>query len=156
MHSGVGPAYLFFFKMAIYMKKWIVFTVIGLLLLIGIIAGIKALQIRRMIAQGAQYAPPPQTITAAPAQADTWESLLTAVGSLESVQGVTVSAELPGKVVQIAFTAGRRVSKGDLLLQQDTSSEEAQLPGAQAALTLAENNLQRARKLLADKFISAA
>ena len=56
-----------------------------------------------------------------------WEQRLTAVGSLEAVQGVTVSAETGGRVSRIAFESGATVSAGDVLIQLDTASEEAQL-----------------------------
>ena len=130
------------------MKKRIIFTIIGLLIMIGILGGIKALQIDRMIAQGSQSVPPPETVTTTVAQKDSWESRLTAVGSLAAVQGVTVTAELTGKVVRIAFEPGTKVNAGDLLVQQDTSSEEAQLRAAEAAVELAKRNLERLKKLL--------
>ncbi len=57
--------------------------------------------------------PPPETVTTAVAQTQTWEALLTAVGSLAAVQGVTVAAEVPGKVVRIAFEPGAKVKAGD-------------------------------------------
>jgi membrane fusion protein (multidrug efflux system) len=80
--------------------------------------------------------------------------LLPAVGSLAAVQGVTVTAELTGKVVQIAFTPGSRVKAGDLLVKQDTSSEEAQLRSAEAAAALAKLNVERLGKLLAERTIA--
>lgn len=138
------------------MKKRIILTVLALLVLAGILAGIKALQIGRMIDAGSRFVPPPETVTAAEVRSETWESVLTAVGSLTAVQGVTVAAEMPGKVVRIAFAPGAPVQKGELLLQQDTSSEQAQLPGAEAAVALAKANLERARELLAQKIISPA
>ena len=70
------------------------------------------------------------------------------------MQGVTIATELPGKVVKIVFTPGSRVKKGDLLLRQDTSSEEAQLPGTEASLTLSSRNLSRAKSLIAEEMIS--
>lgn len=130
------------------MKKRIIFTIIGLLIMIGILGGIKGLQIDRMIAQGSQSVLPPETVTTSVAQKDSWESRLTAVGSLAAVQGVTVTAELTGKVVRIAFEPGTKVNAGDLLVQQDTSSEEAQLRAAEAAVELAKRNLERLKKLL--------
>ena len=136
------------------MKKRIIFAILGLIVLIGALGGIKVLQIGRMIAQGKQFAPPPETVTTAVAQPDTWESLLTSVGSLEAVQGVTVTAELTGKVVQIAFKPGTMVAAGDLLVQQDISSEEAQLRAAEATAALTRLNLERSRELLARKMIS--
>lgn len=138
------------------MKKRITLAILGILLVLGAIAGIKALQIRKMIDQGSKMVPPPETVTVARAHRDSWESVLTAVGSLEAVQGVTVAAERPGKVVRIAFEAGSAVKAGDLLIQQDLSTEKAQLPGAQATTALARANLARLDQLLAEKIISPA
>jgi membrane fusion protein (multidrug efflux system) len=137
-------------------KKRILIVILGLLVLIGLLAGAKALQIRAMIAQGKSYVPPPETVTTAPVTRESWENNLSAVGSLTAVQGVSVSAELAGKVARIAFEPGTAVKKGDLLLTQDTSFEEAQLPGAVAQAGLARNNLKRSEQLLADGIISQA
>jgi membrane fusion protein (multidrug efflux system) len=138
------------------MTKRIILTIVGLIVLIGVIAGIKALQIRKMIEQGAQFVPHPETVTSAEVRSESWETLLSAVGSLEAVQGVTVAAELSGKVTRIAFEPGASVKKADLLLQQDISSEQARLPGAEAAVALTKRNLERADSLLAEKVISQA
>jgi membrane fusion protein, multidrug efflux system len=136
------------------MKKSIVFSIVGLLALIVVLGGIKGLQINRMIAQGKQYVPPPETVTTAAVQSQTWPSILTAVGSLEAVEGVTISAELKGKVVKIAFAPGSKVKAGDLLVQQDISLETAQLRSAEASMQLARLNLDRAEKLLPEKVIT--
>ncbi|MGB2929926.1 MAG: efflux transporter periplasmic adaptor subunit, partial [Desulfobacterales bacterium] len=102
------------------MVKRIIITLIGLIVLIGGLAGIKYLQIERMTAHGDNFVLPPEVVTTAKAKNDSWESLLTAVGSLEAVQGVVVTAELTGKVVHITFDPGTMVKAGDLLVQQDT------------------------------------
>jgi len=130
------------------MKKRIIFAIIGLLALTGLLGGIKSFQINRMIAQGSQSVPPPETVTTTAVRSESWESRLTAVGSLAAVQGVMVTAELTGKVVRIAFEPGTKVNTGDLLVQQDTSSEAAQLRAAEANVELAELNLERLKKLL--------
>lgn len=138
------------------MKKRIVFTLAGLVILVAVLAAVKVLQIGAMIDQGKKFVPPPETVTSAAVRAESWETSLTAVGTLNAVQGVTVSAELPGKVVRIAFEAGASVKKGDLLLKQDTSSEEAQLPGAVAQAELGRANLERAKQLITQGYISRA
>ncbi len=130
------------------MTKRIVFTIFALLLVIGLLAGIKYLQIRRMIEQGKQFVPPPAVVTTAVAERQSWEMTLTATGSLSAERGVTVAAEIPGKVVEIAFRSGDTVRKGDLLVRLDTASEEAQLRAAEAAVDLARINLERARDLI--------
>lgn len=138
------------------MKKRIILAVLGLLVIAGLLAGIKFLQIRAMIEQGKNAVPPPETVTTATVRSETWDASLTAVGSLTAVQGVTVSAELPGKVATIDFTAGTAVRKGELLISQDTASEQAQLPGLVAQERLARTELERAAKMLRTDIISRA
>lgn len=138
------------------MKKRIIFTiltVVGMITLIGVLAGIKGLQFGEMIAQGKQFVPPPETVTTEKVRSASWESRLTAVGSLEAVQGVTVESELTGKIVKIAFESGQKVEAGDLLVQQDTSTEEAQLRAAEAQVVLTKLNLERADELLEEDVI---
>jgi membrane fusion protein, multidrug efflux system len=136
------------------MKKRLLLAFLAVALIVGVLGGIKSLQIDRMIAHGKQMVPPPEAVTTAVASLQTWESLLPAVGSLAAVQGVTVTAELTGKVVQIAFTPGSMVKAGDLLVKQDTSSEEAQLRSAEAAAALAKLNVERLGKLLVERTIA--
>lgn len=138
------------------MVKRILITLVGLALLIGILGGVKGLQIQRMIAQGEQFAPPPETVTTAEVRSETWESVITAVGSLEAVQGVTVSAEVAGKVVRIAFEPGQAVQAGDLLIEQDSSVEKAELRAAESDAALSRKNLERARELLRQQVIPQA
>jgi membrane fusion protein (multidrug efflux system) len=136
------------------MKKRIIFSILGLVILVAILGAVKALQIGKMINQGKKFVPPPETVTTASVKAESWDSALTSVGTLNAVQGVTVAAELSGKVVRIAFEPGSPVKKGDLLLKQDTSSEEAQLPGALSQVHLVRLNLKRADQLAAEGIIS--
>ncbi|MGB9442032.1 MAG: efflux RND transporter periplasmic adaptor subunit [Desulfobacterales bacterium] len=138
------------------MTKRIIFTSLGVLVLIGILGGIKSLQINRMIAIGSQSTPPPETVTTAVVRSESWEALIISVGSLEAVQGVMLTAELPGKVTHIAFEPGTKVKAGDLLLQQDTSSEQAQLRAAEATVMLTKLELERSSKLLGKKAVAQA
>lgn len=138
------------------MTKRILVTILILLLVIAALAGTKFLQVRKMIEQGAEFRPPPATVTSTAVLSADWEDLLPAVGSLKAVQGMIVAAELPGRVTRIHFQSGAMVRKGALLLEQDSSSERALLPGAVAASDLAKINLQRADKLLAEKVVSQA
>ena len=136
------------------MKKTIILCILGVAVLIAVLGGVKGLQIKRMTAQGEQFVMPPETVNAAVVKSITWPTELSAVGSLEAVQGVVVTAELPGKVVKIAFEPGRAVKAGDLLLQQDISLEVAQLRSAEATMELARLNLERAKELLPDNVIT--
>jgi membrane fusion protein (multidrug efflux system) len=136
------------------MKKRILLALLGLVVVIAALSAVKALQIRAMIAQANEAVPPPETVTTAVATAESWETTLTAVGSLTAVQGVTVASELSGKVVEIAFQSGAKVKKGDLLIRQDTSVEEALRPGAVAQAGLTQTILARDAKMLTEQIIS--
>ena len=138
------------------MKKKVFIAFCVLLVIAGVLGGVKFLQINRMIAQGKEFVPPPATVTTAPVMSLAWEQRLTAVGSLEAVQGVTVTAELNGKIEQIAFEPGAHVEAGDLLVQQDISSEKAQLRADEATLALKKANHDRAKELLADNVVTQA
>ncbi len=129
---------------------------VGVVLVVGLLAGAKVLQIGAMIDHGKQMKMPPEVVTAVMAQRQSWESLITAVGSLEAVQGVTVAAEMPGKVTTIAFEPGTKVQAGDLLIQQDVSAENAQLRAAEASVGLAKINFERSKKMLATKVVAAS
>lgn len=138
------------------MKKRFIITLSVLVLIVAIIASIKALQIKAMVESGKKFVQPPETVTSAVVKAEVWKEELSAVGSLVPVQGVTVSTELAGKVVAIRFKSGDLVKKGELLVCQDTTSEQAQLAGAKALVGSTRADLERAAKMLPDKIISQA
>jgi len=127
-------------------KLWIA-VVVGLFVLVGALGGVKAAQIGTMMKAGEGFAMPPEAVTSATVQADQWQPARSAIGSLVAVRGVTLSAELPGMVREIAFDSGTSVRRGALLVRFDTSTEEAQLAAAQAEAALAALNLERARSL---------
>ena len=134
------------------MLKRVMLTMIGLAVLIGIPAAIKMQQFQAMADM--QMTMPPEIVTADQVKRQQWPNTLSATGSLVAVQGVTVSAELGGKVSEIAFESGDRVKAGDLLVRLDTTAEEAQLRSAEAAEKLARINLDRNRGLRANKTVS--
>jgi membrane fusion protein, multidrug efflux system len=66
---------------------------------IAIVAGlgvVKFQQIQTAIAEGAAFQPPPEAVTTVVAQEEVWPVTLSAIGTMAAVQGVTVSADLPG------------------------------------------------------------
>jgi membrane fusion protein (multidrug efflux system) len=138
------------------MTKRVILIVLALFLVVGVIAGIKVLQIRTMIEHGGSFTPPPEPVSNAVAGEQEWETTIRAVGSLEAVQGVMVASELAGRVAEIAFEPGGMVRAGDLLVQLDVLSEKAQLKAAEAAAALAKINLDRQAQLLDRKIIARA
>jgi membrane fusion protein, multidrug efflux system len=142
------------------MLRKIVSFVAAAIVLLLVVAGplvlVKRSQFQTIGRTYAAAPQPPTTVTAAPVQNIEWERILGATGSVAAVQGVTVGAEVAGKVVKISFESGSHVKAGDLLLQLDISTEEAQLRAADATAALAQANLQRAKELRATSTNSPA
>jgi len=136
-------------------KLW-VGVLTGVVVLVLLLVGVKAGQIVTMVRAGESFAPPPEAVAAAKVEQVEWQGTRGAVGSLVAARGVTLSAELPGAVREIAFESGASVRKGQLLLRLDTSTEVAQLASAQADAALAQLNLERARTLRASESTSQA
>src|SRR5471032_3070480 len=128
------------------LQKFTITTLI-IVLTVGALVGTKILQFKAMAAAGAAMVMPAETVTSASAKEENWENNLTATGSVVAVQGVTVATEMAGKIAKIAFESGSTVAEGDLLVQLDTSTEEAQLRAAEAGSALAKLNLNRAKEL---------
>jgi membrane fusion protein, multidrug efflux system len=134
------------------MKTFLI--ILGVLAVLAVIVLIKVGQIGTLI-----HTKPPlqfETVSTTDAKAESWQQTLTSVGSLTAVQGVTVAAELDGKITEVDFEAGANVSAGDVLVRQDTSAEEAQLRSAEANVELARVNLKRTKELLDKATVSQA
>jgi membrane fusion protein (multidrug efflux system) len=129
------------------MLKKFTLTTVGLVIVVGALVFLKLSQFSAMAAAGAAMVMPPETVTAAAVQAENWEDSIAVTGSFAAVQGVTVSAEVAGKISKLSFEAGAAVKEGDVLVQLDTSTEEAQLHAAEATAALGAANLVRARDL---------
>jgi membrane fusion protein (multidrug efflux system) len=114
----------------------------------------KSISISAAIAQHANFAPPPEAVTSITASEVPWRSTLSAVGSLASVQGVTLGVEESGIVKAILVESGTSVERGQLLVELDSSVEEAQLRGSLARLDRARQELERTKSLKEKNAIS--
>lgn len=138
------------------MIKRFILTILGLLLLIGVLGGVKGMQIGALIAAGKDMRPPPVTVASANVEAAVWENSIAAIGTLEAGQGVIITAEAPGRVEKLMFSGGESVRAGEILVQQDVSSERSQLDQAQSSLSLANSNFNRVSRLYNNKVLSRA
>ncbi len=128
---------------------------IGLvLLLIAIIAGIKALMIYKMIS--GMKPPPPAVVSTAKASFQEWQPALSAVGTMRAVRGADLALDIAGLVTEVNLKSGDEVEKGQVLLQLRDSEDVAQLRQLEAAAELAQVTFERARKQLAVQAISKA
>lgn len=70
-----------------------------------------------------------------------------AIGSLQSDETVQLAPEIAGRVSEIDFVEGTSVKAGDILVRLDDALARAEVKDAEARLSLAEANNERARQL---------
>lgn len=138
------------------MAKRMILMVVVMIAIIAGLGFVKFKQFQAMAEQFAAMQPPPDAVTTIVATQDTWPNTLNAIGTVAAVQGVTVSADLPGVVEKITFESGKAVAKGDVLVQLDTRQEQAQLAGAESQLELARLTNERMKGLVEQDAVSRA
>ena len=138
------------------MAKRMIVTLGIAVALIATLGFVKFKQIQTAIAEGAAFQPPPEAVTTIVAAEEEWPATLNAIGTMVAVQGVTVSADLPGTVDRILFESGQAVREGDVLAVLDTRQEQAQLAALEAQRDLARVTFERLQGLLNERVISQA
>lgn len=138
------------------MAKRMILMLAVVIAIIGGLGFLKTWQFQAMADEFAAMTPPPDAVTTIVAAGEEWPATLSAIGTVVAVQGVTVSADLPGIVNRIAFESGRAVRKGDVLVELDTRQEQAQLAGAEAQVQLAALNFERMKGLVSQDAVSRA
>ena len=129
------------------MKKQVLFSIISCVIIICCLALFKYLQIAKAIEDSKKFAPPPDAVTSVKVTVQHWAKEISAAASLTSPQGTVLSIENAGTVSKILFESGQNIESGQVLVELDTSVEEAELKAAQAKLDWAKRNLKRAQTL---------
>ena len=88
------------------MKRKLLVGIVIVVVIAGGLAAVKTTQIKTMIAFGASFTPPPETVATAIAHEEEWQDALPAVGSVTPAQGVMIAPEISGTVSEIAFEVG--------------------------------------------------
>jgi membrane fusion protein, multidrug efflux system len=130
------------------MAKRMILMLAVLTALLASLGFVKFRQIQAAVAQNSQFQPAPTAVTTIVAQRESWPSTLELIGTAQAIEGVTVSADLPGTVDKINFESGKAVHVGDVLVELDTRQERAQLAAAEAQRDLARTNFGRTQELV--------
>lgn len=136
-----------------------VIVIVGLLALIGGLAAVKGSQIGMLIGMGEamkKAGPPPEVVALTASSKQTWETTLSAVGSVVTAKGVALSNDAPGLVARLHFDSGDTVKQGDVLVELDTSVERAQLASLHARRDLAEISAKRSTALASSGAVAQA
>jgi membrane fusion protein (multidrug efflux system) len=130
------------------MAKRMILMLVVMTGLIGGLGFLKYKQVETAIAKAANFQPPATAVTTVIAHQETWPSTLRVIGTAAAIQGVTISADLPGTVAKIHFESGQWVKAGDVLVELDTRQERAQLANMEAQRELAKINYGRTEQLV--------
>jgi membrane fusion protein (multidrug efflux system) len=135
------------------MAKRMILVLGIIVVLLGALGFVKFRQIQSAV-QASAFQPPPEAVTSVVAERGQWPATMALIGTMEAVQGVTVSADLPGTVDRINFDSGKAVKVGDILVELDTRQERAQLASLEAQRDLAHVNFGRMQELVNEGVIS--
>ncbi|HNC23481.1 MAG TPA: efflux RND transporter periplasmic adaptor subunit [Opitutaceae bacterium] len=136
------------------MLKKFAIAIAGYALVVLTLGAVKASQIKEM--SSVSHVPPATAVTTYEARSVAWQPTINAIGTLAPVEGVTLAPDADGTIVKIAVENGAHVKAGDLVIELDTTVEEAQLAAAEARSALAKLQRDRAVELAAKNTISAA
>jgi membrane fusion protein (multidrug efflux system) len=89
------------------------------------------------------YAQPATPVIVAPVKSTSISGDIEALGTLQSVNNVNLSALVTEYITDINFTDGQRVKKGDILIKMDIADEQAILAEEQARYTEAKQQVDR-------------
>ena len=103
-----------------------------------------------------KMAPPAATVTAEKAKVEEWVDRVHSIGTMVAIEGVDVSPQQGGMVVEYFFDSGDDVEKGAKLVKLDTSVEEADLANNKATLVQANLDYDRQVNLVKKGAVSQA
>lgn len=136
------------------MAKRLIITLLLIAAVLGGLGFLKYRQVEAAMAANANFQIPPTSVTTVTAKREVWPSTLSVIGTAAAIEGVTVSADLPGTVDKIHFESGQSVHEGDALVELDIRQEKAQLANMEAQRDWARVQFDRAQQLVKAGVIS--
>lgn len=145
-----------------------VFKIAGLLVTIGLLAGVVAWLagvFHETIppAEAGPQRPPVGNRATVTVRTTTAPVVVAALGSIQAKLRTTIAPEIPGRIVEITVRAGDRVAQDDVLMRLATADQERRvnqaervLEAARARQREAERDFARATRLLAEQATTQA
>ncbi len=129
------------------MKKWMTVMLLAALLVFGGVFGFYFFKQSMMASYFASMPVPTVRITAVTVKAQSWTPQIEAIGFIEPVNGVMLSAAESGVVNKILFNAADKVERGAVLVQLDNAKELADLQSAESKRAAMKSERDRLVKL---------
>lgn len=135
----------------------IALTVVGVgRMRFGLFGGATQMGVAADGAGGAPAEMPPMPVDVETARRDTVIDALRATGRIEAVQAVELRPDEQGRITELLFQEGQAVAAGTPLVRIDDAMLQAQAERATADRDLAQQQLERVRRLRAENASSAA
>jgi hypothetical protein len=106
-------------------KKFLI-VIAGFVVVVLALGAVKVAQFKEMASISHEM--PASSVTSYEAKAVAWQPVISAIGTLAPVEGVTIAADADGTIVKIAAESGTAVKAGDLIIELDTSVEAPNSP----------------------------
>ncbi|MEM8562627.1 MAG: efflux RND transporter periplasmic adaptor subunit [Pseudomonadota bacterium] len=133
-------------------RKWVIIAVAILAALV-----LLAYFLKRESIEAKLDAKPPQVATQvvfAPVRSQQWGTQINQVGTIQSFSGITLRAQIAGRITAVHAQSGSTVKKGDKLFEINPKVIEAQLAEAQASLQNSKFTFERMKELYAERTVS--
>jgi membrane fusion protein (multidrug efflux system) len=96
----------------------------------------------------------PTPVVTAPVRSALLTRELSAVGTAQANEAVTITSKTSNIVSRVRFADGQQVQQGDILVELDSAQARADLAVAQAALTESTSQYRRSKELLNTQAVS--
>lgn len=143
-HIKPKRSHMFFLKLILGVIVLLFAVMIGLKVVSGMI-------VSKMIASMPEKTTPVTAITVEPTS---WTPVIETTGLVRPNQGAVLSAQTPGAVAKVFIQSGQAVKKGDVLVELDSSVEQANLQASEAKLATTKQIYQRYLNLYKTKSVS--
>lgn len=133
--------------------RWLL-TIVVCAAITAVLAFIKVTEIQGVIAAAAAQPEYSETVETAKPLPVEFQPRIESLGVVVAPLQVTLRSEMAGYITAVNAVAGAHVTKGQVILQLDTSEQRANLASARARLALAKSVLQRDLDLQKSSFVS--
>jgi membrane fusion protein, multidrug efflux system len=131
------------------MRRALIIGGIVVAVFVGLLVGYRVFTNQMMKSFFASNTPPPVSVNFETVQSGDVARSLTTIGSVAAIHQVTISPEISGQVRRIAFIPGSPVKKGDVIVEMNDATEQADLANARAQQKLTGLTLARFKDLAA-------
>lgn len=132
------------------MYRWIAGMLVIAVLAFGTVIGFNIFVNQKIERALADLPQPTYPVTTTKLEPKTWSQSIKAIGFIEPNQGVNVSTEVSGTVTAINFENGDTTKKGKVLVELDSSVQQAELKVQQVQVPSVEANYNRQLTLYQD------